>query len=294
MKNVVAVWFAAIRPKTLTAAFVPVLVGTILIYTSPFAVNWFLTTMALLAALFIQIGTNLVNDAYDFKKGADKEDRLGPTRVTQAGLLSYQQVLMMGLSCFALAVLFGVPLVIAGGWTIVVIGIVSLLCGYIYTAGPYPLAYVGLGDLFVVIFFGLVAVAGTYFLHSGEVPVPVYVSGLQIGFLSAVLIAINNLRDIEGDTRADKKTLPVRFGKKFARWEISLLLLLPFLLNVYWWQQNLVLPALLSFLTLPLAIKIMMGVWKTEPGRQYNGYLAQSAKLHLFFGLLFCLGILLR
>lgn len=293
MSEYIKIWFLAIRPKTLTAAFVPVLVGSVLIYTSPFEVNWTLSVLALLGAFFIQVGTNLINDAVDFKKGADTHERLGPIRVTQSGLLSHKQVLLAGLISFALAVVFGLPLVMAGGWLILLIGLVSLICGYAYTAGPFPLAYKGLGEVFVVLFFGLVAVGGTFYLHSGHFSLGVVVSGLQIGFLSTVLIAINNLRDIETDRKANKLTLPVRFGKTFARVEIAVLLLLPFFLNYYWLVRGYVIAALLSSLMIPLAFKIFKSIWFNEPGTIYNSYLAQAAKLHLGFGLLFSLGILL-
>ena len=293
MSEYIKIWFLAIRPKTLTAAFVPVVVGSALIYTSPFEINWALSILALLGALFIQVGTNLINDAVDFKKGADTQERLGPIRVTQSGLLSHKQVLLAGLTSFAFAVVFGLPLVMAGGWLILLVGLISLICGYAYTAGPFPLAYKGLGDIFVVLFFGLVAVGGTFYLHSGHFSLGVVISGLQIGFLSTVLIAINNLRDIETDRKANKLTLPVRFGKTFARVEIAFLLLTPFLLNYYWFARGYVIAAMFSSLMIPLAIKIFKNIWLNEPGAIYNYYLAQAAKLHLGFGLLFSLGILL-
>ncbi|OQW51915.1 MAG: 1,4-dihydroxy-2-naphthoate octaprenyltransferase [Proteobacteria bacterium SG_bin7] len=287
------IWFLAIRPKTLTAAIVPVIVGSVLIYTSSYQVNWWLSVFALLGALFIQVGTNLVNDAIDFKKGADTQDRLGPTRVTQAGLISHERVFLAGLICFGVAMVFGLPLIMAGGWLILVIGLVSLICGYAYTAGPYPLAYKGLGELFVILFFGIVAVAGTFYLHSGAFSFGVLVAGLQIGALSTVLIAINNLRDHEGDRLANKLTLAVRFGKTFGRVEISALLLSPFLLNFYWIVHGYTVAAIFTYALIPLAFRIAKKVWTIEPSAEYNMLLAQSAKLHLGFGLLFSFGILL-
>jgi 1,4-dihydroxy-2-naphthoate polyprenyltransferase len=161
-------WLLAFRPKTLTAAIVPVLVATALAFADQQTVKYWVTAFALLSATFIQIGTNFINDAIDFKKGADTHERVGPKRVTQSGLLSEKKVLLGGFICFALATLFGVPLVIEGGVPILIIGLISLAMGYCYTGGPYPLAYRGLGDLFVLIFFGLVAVCGTYYLHAGS------------------------------------------------------------------------------------------------------------------------------
>ncbi len=293
MTNYFKIWLLAIRPKTLTAAFVPVVVGSVLIYTSSHQVNWWLSIFALLGALFIQVGTNLINDALDFKKGADTEARLGPTRVTQAGLIPHEKVFLAGLICFGVAMALGLPLVMAGGWLILVVGLVSLICGYAYTAGPYPLAYKGLGELFVILFFGIVAVAGTFYLHAGTFSLGVLIAGLQIGSLSTVLIAINNLRDRDGDLRAHKMTLAVRYGKTFARTEISLLLLVPFLLNLFWVASGYVVAAIFSSTLIPMAFRLAKKIWQIEPSEEYNILLGQAAKLHLGFGLLFAFGILL-
>ena len=284
-------WWLAFRPKTLTAAVVPVVVGTALLTVTSYSVQWWISIFALASALMIQIGTNLVNDALDFEKGADNDDRIGPKRVTASGSFSSKQVLYMAYFSFATAVLLGLPLVWHGGWPIVAIGVFSVICGYAYTGGPYPLAYTGLGDLFVVLFFGLVAVGGIFYLHSGVWNYDVLVAGLQVGFLCTVLIAINNLRDIEGDKKVDKKTLAVRFGKGFVRTEILLLTFLPFLMGVYWWQQGHLWVAALPLLTLPLAINLVKKVFLTEPSPAYNLFLGQSALLHVVFGLLLALGL---
>jgi len=291
--RVISVWISAIRPKTLTAAVVPVLVGSALVFTSSFEVRWTLTFCALFAALFIQVGTNLLNDAFDFKKGADTHDRLGPTRVTQAGLIEYKSVLWAGVFSFVIAVLFGIPLIQSGGLTIVVIGIASLLCGYAYTAGPYPLAYLGLGDFFVIVFFGLVAVAGTFFLHAGKFSASAFVAGLQVGLLCSVLIAINNLRDIDGDARAHKKTLPVRFGKTFARREIAVLVSLPFFINAFWLVKGLWIAGILPMVLLPMGCKLIAEVYKTDLSTKFNDFLGQAAKLHLLFGIFLSVGFVL-
>lgn len=280
----------AFRPKTLTAALVPCVAGTALVKAIGLSWDGWVLFYALMASFLIQIGTNLVNDAVDFKKGADTEKRIGPQRITQAGILSANQVMLLGSLCFLLAVLCGIPLVLKGGWVIVAIGFASVLMGYSYTAGPFPLAYLGLGDLFVIIFFGLLAVMGIVFLNTGEWMAEAFVLGLQIGLHATVLIAINNLRDHSGDRLVNKKTLAVRFGVKFSRWEIAALSFLPFVLNLYWWFEGYKIAAIVSLLAIPLAVKITKNVFNTEPSPVYNKFLGQAAGLHLVFGLLIALG----
>jgi 1,4-dihydroxy-2-naphthoate octaprenyltransferase len=283
----------AFRPKTLTAALVPCLAATALCKALQLPTDMAVLGYALAAAFLIQIGTNLVNDAVDFKKGADTEKRIGPQRITQAGILTAGQVMALGSLCFALAILCGVPLVMKGGWVIVAIGIASVAMGYSYTAGPFPLAYLGLGDLFVILFFGLIAVLGMVFLQGGTWPQEAWILGLQIGFHATVLIAINNLRDANGDKLVNKKTLAVRFGIRFARFEIAFFCFAPFLLNLYWYMHGCTWAALLPLLALPLAVKITKNVFSTEPSPAYNKFLGQSAGLHLVFGLLLAIGFLI-
>lgn len=287
-------WIMASRPKTLTAAFVPVLVASTLSYKLRGAFSFEIAIYALLAAVFIQIGTNLVNDALDFKKGADTKERLGPIRVTQSGLLTVQQVLAGGMMCFAAALLCGIPMMLVGGWPIAVVLVLSLLCGYLYTGGPKPLAYSGLGDFFVLIFFGFVATAAVFYLHSGGLELPVFVAGAQVGLLSTVMIAVNNLRDKEGDAKANKKTMPVRFGEVFAKWEISFLLCVPFALNAYWLALGYWWAAVLPLALLPLGLKIIRGVWQEPPGPIYNQFLGSSALVHFGFGLLIAVGLIMQ
>lgn len=294
-------WLLAARPKTLTAAIVPIFVGSALAWrmhqldssTQPFTWSLSVVAWALLASIFIQIATNLVNDAIDFKKGADTEARIGPQRVTQSGIFSAKQVMGMAFVFFGLAVLCGIPLVQIGGWPILGIGLVSLLMGYSYTGGPFPLAYLGLGDLFVVLFFGLIAVGGVFFLHTHQYSPEALMAGLQVGLHCTVLIAINNLRDVHGDAQVGKRTLAVRLGVRMAKIEIVALCSLPFLLNIYWLSLGYVWAAVLPLLALPLAIKISKFILRHEPSAQYNQILAVGAGLHLVFGLLFTIGILL-
>ncbi len=287
-------WVMATRPKTLTAAIVPIGVGTALAFAIHGKIQPFMSLFAFFSSVFIQIGTNFINDAMDFKKGADTQDRLGPQRVTQSGLLSPQQVWWGGIFCFLIAALLALPLVYEGGWPILLIGVFSLLAGYAYTGGPYPLAYVGLGDIFVLIFFGWVAVSGIYYLNTGSFDGSAGVAGLQIGLLATVLIAINNFRDYLTDRVASKRTLVVRFGPGFARTEVALLCLVPFFVGIYWFQQGLVWAAFLPLFMFPFAVRIVRKVSQTEPGVIFNSFLAQSAILHLGFGLLLTVGLCLR
>lgn len=287
-------WVMALRPKTLSAAIVPIVVATALVKAEGREVLWWVSICALLSAVFIQIGTNLVNDAIDFAKGADTEERIGPQRVTQSGLLKSKTVMIGGFVCFAIAASLGVPLVIQGGWPIVVIGLVSLFLGYAYTGGPFPLAYKGLGDLFVILFFGLIAVGGTYYLHTGTVSLGALVAGLQVGCLATVLIAVNNLRDAPQDARVGKKTLAVRFGERFARFEILFLILLPFVLGAFWFRNEIVNAAILPLLCVPIARRLVMGVFMYAPSPIYNRFLAMAALMQMGFGFLLAAALWMR
>lgn len=287
-------WFLALRPKTLTAAFVPVMVATALVAAEGYTIQWWISAFALLSALFIQVGTNFINDGLDFKKGADDHRRVGPKRVTQGGLLTYKQVMLAGYVCFGVATLLGIPLVLEGGLVIVAIGLVSLFCGYAYTGGPYPLAYKGLGDLFVILFFGLIAVAGTFFLHTKTVTLGAWVAGLQIGLLATVLIAVNNFRDAPLDKEVGKQTLAVRFGPEFSKIEILLASFLPFLLNFFWLKSGFAIAGSLPLFALPIAMYLNRGVQTNKPGPIFNKYLAMSAGLHLIFGILLTIGLSLK
>ena len=285
-------WLLSIRVPTLTAALVPVFAATCLLIALHYAVSPAISVFALVAALFIQVGTNLFNDALDFVKGADTEERLGPTRAAQAGWISVEKIKIAAVACFVLALVFCIPLVARAGWPIAVLGAVSLLFGYAYTGGPFPLAYVGLGELFVILFFGLAAVMGTAFVQAQTLSLPFFVAGLQIGCLAAVLIALNNFRDSRSDARAGKRTLSVRLGATFSRSEITIFALLPFALGGFFWKAGLPGAALLPCSALPMAIRLVVSVWKTEPGREYNSLLKRGALLHLLFGILFSLGCL--
>jgi 1,4-dihydroxy-2-naphthoate octaprenyltransferase len=287
-------WFLALRPKTLTAAIVPVIVATSLVRAEGYPIIWWVSVCALFSALFIQIGTNFVNDAIDFTKGADTHTRTGPQRVTQSGLLSSKQVMLGAYVCFTLAFALGIPLVIQGGWPVIVVGIVSLLLAYGYTGGPFPLAYKGLGDIFVILFFGLIAVVTTFYIHTHTVTLNAVIAGLQIGFLATILIAVNNLRDSPQDALVNKKTLAVRFGVTFARFEITTLAIAPCVMGAVFYYRLHSSAALLPCISFPIARRVIMGVFTTEPGPIYNRYLAMAAMLHLLFGMCLAVGFIYR
>jgi 1,4-dihydroxy-2-naphthoate polyprenyltransferase len=278
-------WVLAARPKTLTASLSPVLLGIgVAVSFSPQPVSMRLAGLALASALCIQVGTNLVNDAADFEKGADTADRLGPTRVTQSGLLRGSHVMLGAGAFFLAAALLGVPLILAGGVPILVIGVLSLVAGYAYTAGPFPLAYLGLGEVFVLLFFGVAAVKGMAYVLTGTGLSPwADVGALQVGLQSSALLAVNNCRDIVGDRRAGKRTLAARFGERFARIEIAVLVALPYLIGFCWWLAGRHWAATLPLLTLPLAFVLVRGVWREPPSRRFNIFLAQTALLQLVF-----------
>jgi 1,4-dihydroxy-2-naphthoate octaprenyltransferase len=285
-------WILASRPATLAAAVVPVVVGSaVASSTGGFSLGPALA--ALLGAMAIQIGTNFVNDVYDFELGADTSERLGPTRAVQAGLLSARQVRIGALLAFAAALGFGVYLIGSAGWIVALIGLCSTAAGIAYTAGPYPLAYLGLGDLFVMIFFGFVAVCGTVFVQTGHVPSLAWMCAIPIGALSTAILAVNNLRDREQDVAARKRTLAVRFGRRFAIAEYVGLLLVSYLVPV-----GLVLTerasttALLPLLSVPLAVRLASRAMREE-GRALNHVLVGTGKLLTIFGVLFAIGLMI-
>lgn len=282
----------ASRPKTLTASVVPVVVAVALAYHDFQKVNFGLLVLILLSAGFIQIGTNFANDALDFIKGADNHERLGPQRVTHQGWMTPKTVLGLAGVCFLIALLCGIPLVMQGGWPIVVIGLVSLAMGYCYTGGPYPLAYKGLGDIFVLIFFGWVAVGGTYYLMTGTWNLAAFIAGTQVGLLGVVLIAVNNLRDRISDAKVGKLTLSVRLGRA-AHWEVTAVVLVTFALSIFWVNQGLWKPALYPMLMFPFALQLDRHLRSTAAGPAYNVYLARAAKIQLGFGALISLGFCL-
>jgi len=285
-------WILAARPRTLGAAAIPVLAGTALAFAAD-AFDPFLTVLILAAATLIQIATNYFNDAIDHAKGADTAERLGPTRATSSGLLTARTMLTGGAISLLLATVLAVPLVLRGGWPVLALGLLSLLLAYAYTGGPLPLAYLGLGEIFVVLFFGLFAVAGTYYLNTLALSPAAVLAGMQIGLHSSVLLAVNNLRDLETDRAARKHTLAARFGLIFARRETAALVMTPFALGIFWLPLGFFWAFLLPLMTLPLAWWLARACLEARPARETNQLLARAAALHASFGLLLALAFLL-
>lgn len=286
-------WMLASRPKTLTAAFVPVAVGSATAWASGhFTLGPALA--ALLGAFLIQIGTNFANDYFDFQKGADTEARIGPTRAVAAGLLSPAAVRRAMIVVFAFASLVGAYLVVVGGWPILVIGVLSILSGIAYTGGPFPLGYHGLGDLFVFVFFGLVAVAGTDFVQRLSWSTEALIAGIPIGCLAVAILIVNNTRDIDTDRAAGKRTLAVRLGRTASVAEYALVMTVAYLVPIgEWWFGGGSAWRILPCLTLPWAIAMIRTLAIRREGPVLNRLLESTAKLLLVFGILYALGIVL-
>jgi 1,4-dihydroxy-2-naphthoate polyprenyltransferase len=283
-------WWLAVRPWSFTISLAPVLAGTSLAALDGYAPNLVIAAVALLACFLIHAGTNLQNDVGDFRRGADLVGRVGPPRVTTQGWLPASQVQAAASLSFALAFVPGAYLVVHGGWPIVAIGLASIAAGAVYTAGPRPVAYSGWGEAFVIVFFGVVAVAGMYYLHSGRITGAPFVAGLALGLLAAAVLVVNNLRDIDSDRRVGKNTLAVRLGRRFSVWEYTALLHAPFALLfvlAHWERRALLLAPLLL---LPWATRLARRVWRAPSGTWLNGALASTAKLGLAFAALLSLG----
>lgn len=268
----------AARPRTLPAGLAPVVYGTAFaVADGTFHLVAFL--LAALGALSIQIGTNYANDYFDAKKGADTDARVGPRRATQAGLVAPSTMRLAFILAFAVAVLFGAGLVWRAGWPIVGIGVASVVCGVLYTGGPKPLGYLGLGDVFVLVFFGPVAVAGTHFVQGLVFDPVVALAGVGPGLLSVAILVVNNLRDRHTDVHANKRTLAVRFGPKVARVEYAVAVFVGLLLTVGTAALRVPL-AVVGLVTLPLAFSLIREVWTTD-GAALNPLLGKTAKLLL-------------
>ena len=277
----------AARPKTLPAAIVPVWAGCVLAWKLSGSFNLPLALWTLTGAIAIQIATNFFNDAIDARKGADTEKRLGPVRVTASGWMSPRAVMGIATAFLGIAVVCGVLLYQARGWPIIAIGIPSLFLAYGYTGGPFPLAYRGMGELFVIAFFGLIAVAGTVFIQTGQWPQQAFLLGLQIGLLSSVLISINNFRDRAEDATTGKRTLAVRFGPKVAAAVIWLEIKLAAFAGLGWLAFGK--PALMiaSLPVLLLGMRILWGVFTLPPGPAFNKLLALAGLQLILFAALF-------
>ena len=287
--------FIAIRPKTLSASIAPVLVGSAIAFnSSQFNLGIFFLTI--FSAIFIQIGTNFANDVYDFINGADNDERVGPTRAVQANLISVNVMKYLTIIAFSLSIMCGLPLVIKGGYPILMIGILSIISGYAYTGGPYPLGYNGWGDIFVFIFFGPIAVCGTFFLQLGYVSIESLVSGIVMGCLSVTLLCINNIRDVDTDSNVGKRTIAVRFGVMFVKYLFTSLFIVCYLLlgylsfNLNYINKNIYF--LLLIITLPLCLKLNFDIFKLKL-HSLNRLLSNVSVFIIVFSLLFILSILI-
>jgi 1,4-dihydroxy-2-naphthoate octaprenyltransferase len=292
MSDLTKAWVEALRLKTLPAGTVPVLIGGALAYEYG-KFHWGYFLIILLCALLIQTITNFLNEIYDFKKGADTVERLGPDRNVAKGIISLRTMYVVSVTLIVITFLLGLILVAASDIWILIIGILSLIFAYAYTGGPYPLAYNGLADVFVFIFFGLVAVGGTFYIFHGFVDCVVIMSGAVPGFLSANILAVNNIRDIEQDPKAHKMTLQVRLGKNNSQNLYAALIVLSYFI-VFW--ISLLLHnyfILLPIITVPIAMGLIRDI-KIKTGRELNKTLALSGKFMLMFGVLFSLGLLLE
>jgi 1,4-dihydroxy-2-naphthoate octaprenyltransferase len=287
------IWLMAARPRTLPAAIAPVLVGTALAgFGHVFHPLRFLA--ALLGAIFIQVGTNLSNDYSDARRGADADDRLGPVRVTAGGLVPPKQVLVATYVSFGLAVLAGVYLIVVAGWLLLVIGAASILAGVLYTGGPRPYGYEGLGELFVFLFFGVVAVAGSFYVQVTHLDWEAFALSVPVGLLAAAILVVNNIRDIDSDRRASKRTLAVKLGRTNTRWLFAAIVYGAFLLAPVTWIFGPLKPWLmLTWLVLPLATALVRIVRTHTDGPSLNGALARSGMLQLVFCVLLSAGLLL-
>jgi len=285
-------WIMAARPKTLPASVAPIVVGMALAFADG-RFQWGPALAAFVCAMLLQIGSNFANDYFDFFKGADTEDRLGPTRATAAGLLTPAAMQIGMFIIFGVAALVGLYLIWVGGWPIFWLGVASLLAAVAYTGGPFPFGYYGLGDLFVFLFFGLVGVGGTYYLQADMVTLPVLVAASAVGLLVTNILVVNNLRDIDTDRRANKYTFAVIIGRRGARLAYLLWLTVAYLLLVWlWWGLARSPWVLLPLLTIPLALPLLRTIFREE-GRVLNGTLAGSARLSLVFSLLLSVGLMI-
>jgi len=287
------IWMMAARLRTLPAAIAPVLVGTALAYTLEDVFRPGAFVAAMLGSILIQIGTNLSNDYSDARRGADAEDRLGPVRVTAGGLVPPTQVLKATYITFGLAALCGVYLVSVAGIELLFVGIASIAAGVLYTGGPRPYGYEGLGEIFVFLFFGIVAVAGSTFAQTESWPWEAFVLAVPVGLLAAAILVVNNVRDLDGDKRAGKRTLAVRLGRERGRTLYALMVYVAYLVApLPWLLGSLSAWLLLVWLTLPPAVVLVRTVRRHADGPTLNEALARTGLLQLAFCLLLSAGVL--
>lgn len=286
-------WIVAARPRTLILSLTPVAVGAVLAWVEDRKFLMAAVAAALVGSMLIQIGTNLHNDAADSERGGDGPDRVGPLRVTASGLLDAVSVKRGAAACFALAGLIGLYLAFVGGWPILLLGALSILAGWAYTGGPLPIAYTPFGEAFVVIFFGVGAVCGTYWLCTASVSPAAIAAGLALGLIAGAVLLVNNYRDAVADARVGRKTIAIVAGPRITTWIYALMLLLPFALLPsigFGLPSGQVWPTLIS---LPLTLVLIYRFLREPRGRGFNRILVQTAQIQCVFGLLLCAGLLL-
>ncbi len=286
------VWWTAIRPRTLSMAATPVVLGSALAWSAGNPPLWPVFLATLLCALLIQIGTNLHNDVADYERGADRPDRIGPLRVTAAGWATPQSVRRAAALSFGLALVLGLFLVQQSGWPILAIGLTSLLAGWAYSGGQHPISHSPLGELFVLVFFGLLAVVGSHWLQSDSLSLDAWLAGAVVGLPAAAVLLVNNFRDMEADLRNGRRTLAASLGDAGARQAYAAMVLLPFVLTALlaWHDRP---GALLSLLALPYALKQIPRLHRQASGAQLNLLLGATAKLGLLLGLALSIGVFL-
>jgi 1,4-dihydroxy-2-naphthoate octaprenyltransferase len=285
-------WVRAARPRTLTLSVTPVLVGSSLAWSIGSKIDVFVVLAALLGSIFIHLGTNLHNDVVDSERGGDRLDRLGPPRVTASDLLNATAVKYSAGICFGLAAIFGFYLATVGGWPIVVLGLLSILSGWAYNGGPMPIAYTPFGEVFVLAFFGIGAVCGTYWLCTGALGMAAFVSGIALGLLTSAVLLVNNFRDVIADTRAGRHTLAIVAGRTITIWIYTGFMLLPYgalpiigraVPDGHVW---------LAFATLPPTVLLIYRFIHEPPGRGFNRILLHTVRIQLLFSALLSLGLL--
>jgi 1,4-dihydroxy-2-naphthoate octaprenyltransferase len=287
-------WAMASRPHTLTISISPVLAGCALAWAETRRLDVPLLLLCALGALLLQTGTNLDNDVSDTERGTDRAGRLGLPRATALGLLAAGQVRAASHACFALATAIGLVLAWRGGWPILVAGIAAAAAAMGYSGGPRPISYTPFGDVVVWLFFGLVAVGGTYYLQTGSISGGALTAATLVGFPATAVLVVNNYRDLDPDARVGKRTLAVCLGRTFSRWEYAVLVLGPFgLLAVLAAQTRIGAPLLLPALSLPMALRLVRGFWRERPGPAFNALLARTAKFQVVFAALLCVALLL-
>lgn len=283
----------AARPRTLSLSITPVVVGATLAWAVNRQIHWPAVLAALIASAFIQLGTNMHNDAVDSERGGDGPDRIGPPRVTAMGLLSARNVKHGACTCFAVAALIGLYLIAVGGWPILLLGILSIAAGWAYTGGPWPIAYAPLGEVCVIAFFGLGAVGGTYWLCAGQLNAPALAAGLALGLITGAVLLVNNFRDREADARVGRRTLAIVAGARGTAAIYAAMMLMPFALLV---PISRALPdrhVWLTLLALPPTLALIYRFMHEPPGRGFNRILVRTVQIQLLFSLLLSAGLVL-